>query len=113
MATDIEITKINFTSDYNNLFKLAKIAIEDCKFITFADLLDETDVISTPVVSRANGIYKNAHWSILGYCCESYIKSSEDEFSVDRRFFPGMSSTRFGLDKSVPYVIGLRLVKTK
>jgi hypothetical protein len=79
MATDIEITKINFTSDYNNLFKLAKIAIEDCKFITFADLLDETDVISTPVVSRANGIYKNAHWSILGYCCESYIKSSEDD----------------------------------
>ena len=41
------------------------------------------------------------------------IQSSDDEFSVDRRFFPGMSSTRFGLNKSVPYVIGLRLVKTK
>lgn len=78
MATELEITKRNFTSDYNNYFKIEKIAIEDCKFITFMDLLDEMDVINPPVLSRSNGTYKNGYWSILGYCCESYLKSNED-----------------------------------
>lgn len=78
MATELEITKRNFTSDYNNYFKIEKIAIEDCKFITFMDLLDEMDIINPPVLSRSNGTYKNGYWSILGYCCESYLKSNEE-----------------------------------
>lgn len=78
MATEIEITKRNFTSDYYNYFKVEKIAIEDCKFLTFVDLLDDLDVISSPVSSRANGTYKNGNWSLLGYSCESNIKTNED-----------------------------------
>ena len=78
MATEIEITKRNFTSDYSNFFNIEKIAIEDCEFLTYVDLLDEADVISSPVLSRANGIFKNGHWSVLGYCCESSIKVDED-----------------------------------
>jgi hypothetical protein len=79
MATELEITKRNFTSDYNNYFKIEKIAIEDCKFLTFVDLLDEMDIINPPVLSRANGTYKNGYWSLLGYCCESYLKSNEED----------------------------------
>ncbi len=79
MATELEITKRNFTSDYNNYFKIEKIAIEDCKFLTFVDLLDEMDIINPPVLSRANGTYKNGYWSLLGYCCDSYVKSNDED----------------------------------
>jgi hypothetical protein len=79
MATELEITKRNFTSDYNNFFKIEKIAVEDCKFLTFVQLLDEADVISPPVLSRSNGTFKNGRWSLLGYCCDSYIKRNEDD----------------------------------
>ena len=82
MATEIEITKRNFISDYYNYFKVEKIAIEDCKFLTFVDLLDDLDVISSPVSSRANGTFKNGKWSLLGYSCESNLKTNED-FELD------------------------------
>ena len=79
MATELEITKRNFTSDYNNYFKIEKIAIEDCKFLTFVELLNEMDIINPPVLSRANGTYKNGYWSLLGYCCDSYVKSNDED----------------------------------
>ena len=40
------------------------------------------------------------------------VEGGESEFHKDIRFFPGKSSTRFGLANPVPNVIGLRLAKT-
>jgi hypothetical protein len=79
MATELEITKRNFISDYNNYYKIEKIAIEDCKFLTFVNLLDEMDIINPPVLSRENGTFKKRSWSLLGYFCESSLKTNEED----------------------------------
>ena len=83
MATELEITKRQFYSDYHHYYEVEKIALEDCKFLTFVEFLDETDIINPPVLSRANGTFKNGNWSLLGYCCESFQKSDEDKDNQD------------------------------
>jgi hypothetical protein len=78
MATELEIIKREFLSNSYNYAKTSKIAIEDSQFLTFTELLDEAEVINTPVLSRAKDIYKNGSWSILGYSCNSYQNNEDD-----------------------------------
>ena len=78
MATELEITKRDFYSNSFNYAKAAKIAIEDSQFLTFVEFLDEIDIINSPVLSRAKDTYKNGNWSLLGYCCNSYLNTDDD-----------------------------------
>lgn len=79
MPTEIEITKRQFYSDYHNYYNFEKTAIEDCRFLTFTELLDEADVFISPILARKKGTFKNGNWSLLGYSCESYRRIDEEE----------------------------------
>lgn len=79
MATELEITKRQFYSDYHNYYNVEKTAIEDCRFLTFTELLDEADIFISPILARKKGTFKNGSWSLLGYSCESYRQIEEEE----------------------------------
>lgn len=78
MATELEITKLDFLTTSYAYARTAKIALEDSQFLTFTEFLDETEIITTPVLSRARDVFKNGNWSILGYCCNSYQNIEDD-----------------------------------
>ena len=79
MASELEITKRQFYSDYHNYYNIEKTAIEDSRFLTFTELLDEADVFVPPILARKKGTFKNGNWSLLGYSCESYHQIEEEE----------------------------------
>jgi len=83
MATELEITKQLFYSDYHSLYNTEKIAVEDARFLTFTDFLNEIDVFDSPVVSRKEGTYKNGKWGVLGYCCKSLNRIEEEEIEEE------------------------------
>ena len=69
MATELEVTKRQFYSEYNLLNESdGNMFIEDCQFEVFTNLMEDAgEFDSSPVASRAKGSYKRANWSILGY----------------------------------------------
>ena len=79
MATELEIIKRNFYSDSFNLAKIDKIAIEDARFSTFVNFLDECDIINSPVLARVSDTFKNGNCSLLGYCFETYCEDNTEE----------------------------------
>lgn len=80
MATELEISKNQFYSDYKTLMEVQKLAIEDARFLTFAGFLNDMDIYDNPPFSsRYSGIYKNGNWSLLGYCSENEEKFVEEE----------------------------------
>tara|TARA_B100000767_G_scaffold26002_1_gene22866 strand:+ start:6401 stop:8821 length:2421 start_codon:yes stop_codon:yes gene_type:complete len=83
MATELEITKQMFYSDYHNMYSTEQIALEDARFLIFTEFLDETDVFNSPVVSRKEGAYKKGKWGVLGYCCNSYRRVDDEEETDD------------------------------
>ena len=132
MASELEITKRDFYSNSYHYLKKAKIAIEDAQFLTFVEFLDETGIVNTPVLSRANGKYKNANCSLLGYCCNSFQNKDDDnqedqndessevnninslnyqwEYSLFNGFFSGNNrdvtkATKSQIDKSINEVV--------
>lgn len=66
MASELEVSKNGFYSDYKALMEIQQLAVEDSRFLTFVGFLTDNDIYSTPISSRFNGIYKNGNWSILG-----------------------------------------------
>jgi hypothetical protein len=83
MASELEITKNDFISDSYNYSRKSKIALEDSQFLIFAEFLDETDIISTPVLSRIVDKFKNANCSILGYCLNSFQSAEKKSESTE------------------------------
>lgn len=69
MASELEVTKKQFYSQYNSLNESdGNMFIEDCQFEVFTNLMEDAgEFDSSPVASRAKGSYKRANWSILGY----------------------------------------------
>lgn len=79
MASELEVTKSGFYSDYKTLMELQHLAIEDARFLTFVGFLNDMDIYSAPFSSRYNGTYKNGNWSILGYCYDPEEKIINEE----------------------------------
>ena len=69
MATELEVTKKQFYSQYNSLGESdSNMFIEDCQFEIFTNIMEDAgEFDSSPVVSRAKGVYKRANWRLLGY----------------------------------------------
>jgi hypothetical protein len=84
MATELELTKREFLSQYNSLYRSDQdLAIEDCKFQIFTDLLFDFDILNSPSrISRKTGVHKRANWSILGYTTSHIHINSDDELEI-------------------------------
>ena len=69
MASELEVTKKQFYSEYNSLNESDEnMFVEDCQFEIFTNLMEDAgEFDGSPVASRAKGSYKRANWSILGY----------------------------------------------
>ncbi|MFC2148756.1 AIPR family protein [Bacteroidota bacterium] len=80
MSTPLEVTKQEFYTDSFNLYNASDdLVLEDCRFILFTELLDDSDVFKNPRICRKRRFVGNSYWSLIGYSYNSYIYSDEDE----------------------------------
>lgn len=80
MASELEVSKKSFYTDFNNLSSLNKIPWEDCAFERFLSVLDDADILNTPTALRDNGKLGNKKWGLLGYSMDSkFMKDDSDD----------------------------------
>ncbi len=83
MASEIEIIKKSFYSEYRALMELQHLAIEDARFLTFVGFLNDMDIYSAPFPARYSGVYRNGNWSLLGYCFDPEEKFNDDDIQEE------------------------------
>ncbi|MCA6075597.1 AIPR family protein [Fulvivirga sedimenti] len=79
MATPLEVTKQEFyTSSYNLYNTTDDLVLEDCQFILFTELLDDSGIFKNPKVCRKRNLLSNSYWSLIGYSYDSFIFSDNE-----------------------------------
>ena len=78
MPTALEVIKKQLYSDSYSRYETESIAIEDCRFLNFTELLDDVDIFKNPTSIRDNGLYGKGKWSVLGYSFESERQIIDD-----------------------------------
>ena len=79
MPTALEVTKKQLYSDSYTRYETESIAIEDCRFLNFTELLDDADIFKNPTTIRNNGLFGKGKWSILGYSFENERQIIDDD----------------------------------
>ena len=83
MSTALEVTKKQLYSDSYSRYETESIAIEDCRFLNFTELLDDADIFKNPTSIRNNGLYGKGKWSVLGYSFEFERQIIDDDSDAD------------------------------
>ena len=91
MPTALEVTKKQLYSDAHSRYESESIAIEDCRFLNFTELLDDADIFKNPTPIRHSGLYGKGKWSVLGYSSKGERQivdedEDEDEENTKRNF---------------------------
>lgn len=79
MPTALEVTKKQLYSDSYTRYETESIAIEDCRFLNFTELLDDADIFKNPTTIRNNGLFGKGKWSVLGYSFENERQIIDDD----------------------------------